>query len=825
MLAMFLLFALVPPVAAQEYIARVEHFGVEQGLSHRQVNSIFQDSRGFIWLATLNGLNRFDGYSFRTYNKEKDGLHFNDISLVREDAEGWLWLFAPERKGICLFHPESGKVLSLEEKFGRQYPSFEAGRIKGYCVRDEEDGALWLSAAGTGLLFRYHPKSGVESYPVEGPRDIRPIYFSPGKTIWAETDSYELVELDRKGKVLQWFPNLWLYGHWAIDETGILAITRKSGGGDDFCYLNLKGEELPIRPHGLTHDSGPHPALVFPFNADGAFVIHDRLVDRRGATLAQWAFDQHDRFNFMWRAFLKDRAGRYWLGDDFGFYLLQIKKNRFQHYFYKKNAKPGMGNSIRGIVATTDKLYANLESHGLFEWDFRSGKSRQVAITGAGWGNYGLAFAKNGDIFSGRQSAFYRLDPDAATGKKIPARFDAWAFCEDHAGVLWLGSSSDGLHTMAPDATAPTPFNQYNGFETLGSAFVLHIAPDTSGILWVCGSNGFYKVHPQKGVLARYWPGGAGEFYLPAENFLHCYLDAGGVFWFATSNGLLRVNSRIDAGGSRSPVWDGQSGKWFNRAGGLSNDFIYAVYEDKRGRLWLPTDNGIICLDKKTEAVKTYFLSDGLSDAEFNRKAHFQAPGGTLYFGGLNGINAFNPADFDEVNDMLTDIPLALTAFKQFDGTQNRLVDRTVELLRSRTIVLRPDDRFFNLEVALLSFEAPQMIQYAWKIEGLDKDWHYQKERQINFGGLAYGDYTLHIKARAADGQWSPNELTFTVQVLPPWYLRAWFLILAALLLGAGIRAYIRWRSRQHMLEQKKLEGLVNKATERIEQDKQTIEK
>lgn len=822
---MFLTFASGSSLAAQAYIAKVDYYSVEHGLSHRQVSAIFQDSRGFVWIGTPNGLNRFDGYTFRQYTKEKDGLPFNFIEDIAEDAAGWLWLTDQGRNNICLFHPERGEVLTLEQKFGKTDGRFARDKFHYRILCDE--GAVWLSSVTEKILYRYHPDSGVQTIPVESapPGELHLDYISPDNTIWATTGVDQVLEIAPSGKVLRRIENAWLYGRWAISDNGILALTRKPAGQEHFIYFNLKAERQPYLPPGLTRKTAPHPALVFPFDTLGTYVVHDRLVDAQNRELASWALVGHDRNNFLWRCFMQDNRGRYWLGDDFGFYILQIRKNRFQHYFYKKDATPGLGNSIRGIAVSRDKLYSNLENSGLFEWDFRSGKSRRVAITGAGWGNYGLAFAKNGDIFSGQQAVFYHLDPDAATGKKIPASFDAWAFCEDHSGVLWLGSSTDGLHTMPPDATAPMPFNRYNGFETLGSAFVLHIATDPSGILWVCANNGFYKVHPQKGVLARYWPGGAGEFYLPAENFLHFYLDAGGVFWFATSNGLLRVNSRIDAGGSRSPVWDGQSGKWFNRAGGLSNDFIYAVYEDKRGRLWLPTDNGIICLDKKTEAIKTYFLSDGLSDAEFNRKAHFQAPDGTLYFGGLNGINAFNPADFDEVNDMLTDIPLALTAFKQFDGAQNRLVDRTVELLRSRTIVLRPDDRFFNLELALLSFEEPQMIQYAWKIEGLDKDWHYQKERQINFGGLLYGTYTLRIKAQAADGQWSPHELTFTVQALPPWYLRAWFLILAALLLGAGIRAYIRWRNRQHILEQKKLEDLVNNATERIEQDKQTIEK
>lgn len=818
---MFLIFLSAMPLAAQEYIAKVEHYGIEEGLSHRQVNAIFQDSRGFIWIGTPNGLNRFDGYSFRQYTKEKDGLRFNYVQEIAEDADGWLWLVEEKQKSICLFHPDRGEVMSLEEKFGRTDSQFVRQKFL-YKILNDDEGAIWLSAAAGNLLYRYHPASGVQAVPVQGsPGKIYPVRFSGHKTLWVTTENNVILELSATGKMLHRFENVWLYGNWALTDDGILTTRQNPAGKEYFTLFNTDGRVLPYQPLG---EKAPYPALIFPFDSLGTFVVHDRLMDARGGVLAQWDFSQHDRNNFLWRTYFRDRAGRHWLGDDFGFYVLQIKKNRFQHYFFLKGARPGLGNSVRGILVTRDKLYANLEKYGLFEQDLRNGKSRQVEVAGTSWGNYALAATRSGVILSGNEKSFYRLSPDAKTGERFPVRFDAWAFCEDAAGKIWIGTASSGLFTLAPGAANPEPFTQYNGFDMLASAFILHIEQDDSGMLWVCASNGFYKVDPRKGVLARYWNGGKGAYFLPAENFLHFHLDADGVFWFATANGLVRAASRTEADGSRSPVWDERTGKLFNRANSLSNDFIYAVYEDNRHKLWMPTDHGITCMDKKTETVRTYFVSDGITDAEFNRKAHFQTPDGTLYFGGLNGINAFNPADFNEAGNAQPEMPLVITAFQQLDASSNRLVDHTAELLGSGTIVLRPDDRFFNLELALLSYDDSHLIQYAWKIEGLDKDWHYQKERHLNFGGLPYGTFALRIKAKAANGQWSNRELNLTVRVLRPWYLQAWFLVLAALLLGAGMRVYVRWRNRQHIREQRKLESLVAKATERIEQDKRTIE-
>ncbi len=819
-LLLALLFA--QPLPAQDYIAKVEHYGVEQGLSHRQANAIFEDSRGFVWIGTPNGLNRFDGYGFRTYTKEKDGLLFNDIQSIKEDADGWLWLVEGGRHNICLFQPERGEVRSLKEKFGSVNPAFASGSFNE-SIWQSEDGALWLSATDADWLYRYHPKTGIQVIRIEGLRNIRPAYFSAEKTLWATADGDLLLELDQSGKVLQRFENLWLYGPWALSENGILAITRSWPGKEEFFYCSLKRERRPLLIPALQQNGTPLPALIFPFDDKGSFVIHDRLMDPARGEVAQWEFVDHDKYNFMWRSFLKDRSGRYWLGDDFGFYILQIKKNRFQRYFFQKGVKPGLGNSIRGILTTPDHLYANIENGGCFELDLHSGQSRRLEAAGTGWGNYSLTFSKNGDILSGREKALYRFSPDASTGEKIPTEFNVWAVCEDNTGKTWIGSASSGLHTLSPGASSIQPFTRYNEFGSLATAFVLYIEQDKSGVLWACASNGFYKIDPQKGVVARYWSGGTGEYFLPADNFYHFHLDADGVFWLASATGLVRVASRADGTGTKSPAWDLASGKLFNRASGLPNEVIYAVYEDRQGRLWLPTDRGIICMDKKTGGIKTYFVADGITDSEFNRTAHFQDKNGVLYFGSLNGITAFNPADFNEKEDEWSDTPLELTAFQQFDHESGQLVDRTAELLRTREIVLRPDERFFNLELALLSYNETNLIQYAWKIEGLDKDWHYQKERHLNYSGLPYGNYTLRIKAQASDGQWSKRMLTFTIRVLRPWYLQGWFLALAVLLACSGIFVYVRRRNRQLILEQKRLESLVAKATERIEKQAEEL--
>ncbi|MEO1623505.1 MAG: response regulator, partial [Bacteroidota bacterium] len=207
---------------------------------------------------------------------------------------------------------------------------------------------------------------------------------------------------------------------------------------------------------------------------------------------------------------------------------------------------------------------------------------------------------------------------------------------------------------------------------------------------------------------------------------------------------------------------------------------------------------------------------------EFNRVCHYQAPDGSLYFGGLNGITYFHPENLQK--KQLIDLPLVLTHFQQFDGDQNQLVDRTAELQQTPTISMATSDRFFRLEFSLLSFTDASNNRYAYKVEGVDADWNYQSENFIRLSRLPFGTHRMRIKGQTSNGHWSSQELAFQVVVARPFYLRWWFFVLLAGLLLGGILGWTRRRNAQYRMQQEALEKLVLERTEQIRKDKQTIE-
>jgi signal transduction histidine kinase/DNA-binding response OmpR family regulator len=374
-----------------------------------------------------------------------------------------------------------------------------------------------------------------------------------------------------------------------------------------------------------------------------------------------------------------------------------------------------------------------------------------------------------------------------------------WSIFQAKPDELWCGT----LKGLAFFNTQSKKVSYLNapGFPELADANIVHIGRDRSGAIRLCSSTGFYKMTDEGKVAARYWSGGKGEQWLPFDDFYHFYQDTEGIFWLGTAGGgLLR--------------WDTKTGekRLLSRKNGLLNNYVYAVYEDDYGHLWLPTNLGIAQFDKNSLLVRrTWVTADGVAHDEFNRTSHFKAADGTLYFGGLNGVTSFHPKDFyaNGTQAAKGSKNLVLSDFKLFSGATKKLENHSSELLASDKITLQPADRYFQLEFALLDYFSPKQVTYSYKIDGIDADWNILPEPLLRLSGLPYGTHRLKIRAQAADGTRADNELDYQLMVLKPVYLRWWFLLLSAgALVWAGFSLY-RYQLNQRLAE---------KETQRLQQ-------
>ncbi|MEM6265750.1 MAG: ATP-binding protein, partial [Bacteroidota bacterium] len=285
--------------------------------------------------------------------------------------------------------------------------------------------------------------------------------------------------------------------------------------------------------------------------------------------------------------------------------------------------------------------------------------------------------------------------------------------------------------------------------------------------------------------------------------------------WLGTSGGgLIRLEteySRAIQEGKDQPHY-----QQFTTEEGLTNNQIYAVYEDGRENLWLSSDYGIIKFHKHTFETKAYLPKDGITHHEFNRISHYRDNDSMLYFGGLNGVTAFNPKDFYQSSPN-PQFPLLIKDFQQFDSRENQLLNRTEDLRDNARIILRPENRFFLLEYALLDFQNPGKIQYRWKVDGFDPNFIYTRKNLIRVSGLPPGNYELVIQGQIATGRWSPNGIRIPIRVIAPFYQQTWFFLLITVLIIAAVYSYIKVRNITLRKRQRILEQQVQERTQTIE--------
>lgn len=779
-------------------IFSLRELGVEDGLLHRRVTQAVQDSDGFIWLATPAGVQRFDGFSFRNWTTEQ-GLTTNAISMIWPDADGLLWLVSKSHyseghvSSIDILDPRSGSVVPFAKHFGSKAPCSVQDLVDKAILLN--DGTLLL--ATVGKLIRYGPAEQGFTVTDIASRDVlRPIAMvGDGRTCCvrfrSQAEHFDLVMVDPSGAVEDVHGGpFWLGSIGSVEGCDL----RAGGTGLYFLAEPLGGEvhEYLLTPQGvlLQMPGALDASELFQWN--GALYLDlgndNWLVD---ATIrhvpkgvaprsAQVLFDPeagHPSITTGLYHAMRDRAGHVWLCTEFGLWQLSIRPDHFQRWLQGPDPMDGPSRSFRGLVVMGDTLFAASEQFGWYALNVRNGRAQR--LDDGEWAlRYALVPDGHGGMWAGRAKSLLHWRHGQFTGNEL--HMDRVPFCVQEMeggrlligttlGLAWSDTALSDAEVFAPDAQG-----------RISGATVAQLFRDRTGITWVCTSRGLGELDAN-GQVAHVWWRGDGVHYLPAEDFRHIHEDSAGIFWVSTAtNGLLR--------------WDRAHGEVtaITRSDGLPSNGIYAVYPDGAGMLWMPTDNGIACYDPTTGHIRSFSTLDGIAHGEFNRWSHAQGPDGRLYFGGLNGITAFQPADL-MAGPHVEEAPLVITRLQQFDGTTNELVDRTASAVRSGVITMGPYDRYFTLSVALLSFEDPGSVLFGWRVEGVDAEWNLQREPVIRFAALPYGARELRIRAKGGRGVWT-SELVVLLDVLRPWYVRWWAILAYVLLISAGVYALFRYR-------------------------------
>lgn len=767
--ALVLLFGSVAD-AQQAPIFQLHHYGPEHGLSNRHVTALLQDDIGFVWVGSVSGLDRFDGHGFRNWSMS-DGLSGGRVDALRHDAAGFVWVFSTAANNdiltIDLVDPLAGKLRTMADHFGAM-PLKPREIIRVGPQRT--DGVLIFGASSPARCVLYRGSRGFKVMQLAGGERFEPLGDDGvgniiGHLVLSGGDQ-QLIRLDTTARitVLQTLEQGTIVESLISGRTtsGAMYRTTTTAGVvryfDTYSEIAFNPDRKPVEARDM-HFMDPvrKPLNITPLPRSGLLVEDARILDQNDRVLFDLAAVRPEVVGRV-KDCIVDKRGNPWFATEFGLFHVEIRGEGFERLLYSASIPEGYGILCRGMAWNAGRLYLSTEWQGAYVVE-TAGDSVQVEHHPNPEFLFATHVSADGTWWRGGPQVVQRDGADGSHRTYV-VKDRIWSILDDvDGGVLlgglqgfqWLDAASGSVHTWNDPA-----------YPELEHTQVMQLTREAQGTVLAVTSKGIYRLGAGGKVSDRWWSGAQEEKQLPYDDLHHCYVDQQGIFWISTR-------------GAGLVCFDPATGKHqqYSMRNGFPNNMVYAAYEDKNGQLWLPTDGGIVQFDKHTRQSVVFTTADGITHDEFNRLAHAQAPDGRLFFGGLNGLTAFDPAQFKIAADQVQH-PLVFTSLMRFSAEQGGLVDRTSELSGVTAIHLDEADRSIRISFALLSFEGSGRVRYAWRLRGIEDEWTYQLEPYIKLDRLPFGAYTLEVRARDGQGQWSERTLSLDIDVATPLSAQVW---------------------------------------------------
>ncbi len=811
------LFVSVGRVQAQAPALKFSRLTAAQGLSRNQINCILQDSRGFMWFATTEGLNRYDGYTFNVY-KHDDKNHNSIISqyvtaMIEEPETGNLWLATGN--GLCRYNRKTDNFTTFQSN-----PSNinSLSHPDATSVIMDHEGVIWVGTQGGGLN-RYDRKSNQFSHFKNNPSDpfslsqdeVMCVYEDSHHTIWVGTKLGGLNRYDRQTQRFTRYLNNpknpgSLSNNYVRtiyeDRQGNIWITTHSGELEKFDPANESFVRAPVRM--ATHLETPG-TVIRSINQDregrlwlgtetNGLFLYDPIIQKfyqyKRNDLDPLSIGDNTVF-----AIYRDRLDNMWLGTcNGGINFYDRNRRPFSQYQHHESTANSLALSITHGVTEDSQgyLWIATDGGGLDRYDRKTGvfthhindSNNPHSISSnfvvcLSWDSLSQClwvgtWAGGLNRYDPRTRRFthYLHNPNDTTS--ILSN-NIWSIHQDAKGTTYVGTIGGGLSIYNPKTDAFTNFSTRSAKpNNLYTKDVVSILRDQQGLLWLGSwSNGLDRLNMTTHQLTHYGtPVSSGET-TPADepvvinNTIYSMLeDKKGNIWFATSNGLYHYNRLTEL--------------FTSYINGLVNTAIYALAADATGNLWLSTSKTIACFNIKSQTFQNYTLEDGMPLTGFLQHAAFKASDGTMYFGSSNGLLSFHP---DSIRNNALPPMVVLTDFQIFNKSQTVGEESPLkeQISEAKQITLLHTQSAFSLEFAALNYSSSLKNQYAYQLEGFDKDWNYVgNKHSATYTNLEPGTYVFRVKASNNDGVWNQTGTAVTIIITPPYWGTWWFRLLIA---------------------------------------------
>jgi class 3 adenylate cyclase/streptogramin lyase len=800
----------------------IKIYSFEEGLTHRNVFKIAQDQQGFLWIATINGLNKFDGHSFLQYtsNNPEFNIPYDYVSDMVIDKDSLIWMANPN--SITVLNPSKNEVEKI--KTDAKSTVFNQPQSFSNLTLDESGKLLLnthLNETGESVIQHFSDSGLLEdiilckgTYAKRGVLEKNGFYYLS----YAEN---QLTKVDKAGEIVQTFD--FSNEEKRLESSAWVNYIQMTSDGTLWVLLNngqvffLENEEEQFQEHPITptiYNQGIYSAMLVEENGDIWIGGLSNLWYYEAASGKTINYDEQIKDivknNCNYRQIFKDESGVIWVASDYGAIKLVKSDNIFTKYLDggseyctsgfcstrgiaeddKGNIYFSYYNSIHVLDAQTNSLRPLFPQNDFFNFPFGLVYYQDALYTG-----------------NGRRIDLKTLTIDTLFNDNM---IDLGFPMIDHEGEIWIGFRNS-IYIYNPILKNTRKYQDPNHLidtNKLDISYLYESAVDST--IWICTlEDGLYRLKKDKGVIGHY---NNAENSLPRlrHNKVNgVFEDKNKNLWLATGDGLHQWDLKTN----KIKIYDTKSG--------LTNNFINGLLSEGDTSIWVSTDVGLARIDLIRDAVSLFLKEDGISANEFNRASFYKSKNGRMFFGGLRGINAFFPSVelIDQKSDRNNKI--LFSGFSKLDGDKDSILNWRSGISTKKPIELSYKDKFFSFEFALANYKNPGINTYSYKLEGFEKDW--SKPSQVNiarYNSVPAGEYTFRVRAACGSDNWNEKEMTVKVVVEEAFYRTWWFIglsFLAALALVSGMLEYRLYLSIQR---EKDLKREVKVRTLELEHEK-----
>jgi ligand-binding sensor domain-containing protein/signal transduction histidine kinase len=773
-----------------------------EGLSQGHVNNILKDRKGFMWFATDGGLNKYDGYSFKVYKNQLSNATTisNDFVLdLAEDREGSLWVGTAsgldnfDSKKDIFLHYRPGKDVSINDVLIDKKNNIWLGTTSGLYLFDKQNKSF------TGYAWQPNNINSLSN------NHIYHLVEDNGGCIWIATKDglncfnpitrqftvYKGNPASANGLQTNWIRSLYK------DHKGIIWIGTIGSGVARFDSASqqfVPFKHNPFNSNSLAHNDvlsfaeDEHNNLWIGTENGGISILnHDT---NQFTTIANDPTDPQSLGNNSVYALYKDDIGNMWAGTwANGASMLPVIGKKFSTY----TQVPGKANSLSNpsvlSMMADDKgdVWIGTDGGGLNRFNIKTKQFTHylnegpkssplqnnfiISVIKAGSNLLALGYHRGSiDIFNTVSEKVVR---HISIIDAVDKKFELSANClfMDRANNLWIGTWGGGVYMLNNEYKIVANYlHSTTDSNSINSDFINCIMQDKEGAIWVGTDEGLNKLNSGNGNFIQYRHNLQDQTTISHNEINDIFEDKSGRLWIGSAGGL--------------DLLDKQKAKLisFTKDDGLPSNAIQAIEEDRNGLLWLSTDNGMAAFNTVTKKSKNYSTDDGLQGREFKNNCSFVNKEGLMFFGGNYGFNYFRPDSLRE-NQFVP--PVYITDFQifnksQFPGNKDSVLSGAIT--ETEQIILSYKQSVISFEFAALNFIYSDKNQYAYMLEGFDKDWIYAgTHRTATYTNLDAGGYTFKVKASNNDGIWNEKGTSIRLIVTPPYWKTWWFYLLVVL--------------------------------------------